>query len=255
MDPYLESHWRDVHARLIVQAAERIQASLPRDLRARVEERVFVEPILGVERALYPLVRVVERPVPRPKDRPALGDVALAEPIVIRVDDEPVTQGFVEIREAGTGHAVITVLEISSLANKVPGQGQDLYRQKQRELKDGGVTLVEIDLLRAGRRVLSIPPEAIPASYRTPYQVCIRRGSRPSSVEIYRVPLRERLPVIPIPLRETDRDSPLDLQAMIAHCYSSAAYDDIDYRREPDPPLDPDDAAWADGLLRARGLR
>jgi hypothetical protein len=32
-------------------------------------------------------------------------------------------------------------------------------------------------------------------------------------------------------------------------------YDDIDYRREPDPPLDPADATWADELLRKAGKR
>lgn len=30
---------------------------------------------------------------------------------------------------------------------------------------------------------------------------------------------------------------------------------DIDYRRLPDPPLDPEDAAWADELLKAAGKR
>lgn len=255
MDPYLEARWRDVHARMIIHAAERLQERLPNDLRARVEERVFVEQALGAEWSVYPDVRVVERPGQRAAPRLPSRELAVAEPLVIHVDDEPATQGFIEIREAGTGHRVISVIEILNLANKVSGEGQDLYRQKQRELKEGGVSLVEIDLLRAGRRVLSIPPEAIPPSHRTTYQICIRRGSRPAAVEVYRAPLRERLPLIPIPLRETDPDSPLDLQAILDHCYSAGAYDDIDYAAEPDPPLDPADAAWADALLREKGLR
>jgi hypothetical protein len=255
MDPYLEAHWRDIHARLIIHAAERLQEGLPKDLRARVEERVFVEQALGAERSVYPDVRVVERPRQGATPRVPPGEVAVAEPLVIHVEDEPATQGFIEIREAGTGSRVISVIEILSLANKLPGEGQSLYRQKQRELKEGGVSLVEIDLLRAGRRVLSIPPEAIPPSHRTTYQICIRRGYRPTAVEVYRVPLRERLPVIPIPLRDTDPDSPLDLQALLDRCYAAGAYDDLDYAVEPDPPLDPADAAWADALLRQKGLR
>ncbi|MEW6741501.1 MAG: DUF4058 family protein [Planctomycetota bacterium] len=255
MDSYLESHWRDIHARMIIHAAERLQERLPKDLRARVEERVLVEPTLGAERGVYPDVRAVERLEPRVEPAPSAGETTVAQPLVIHVDDEPATQCFIEIREAGTGHPVITVIEILSLANKVPGEGQDLYRQKQRELKEGKVNLVEIDLLRAGRRVLSIPPELIPVSHRTPYQICIRRSMRPTAVEVYRVPLRERLPVIPIPLRETDRDGPLDFQAILDHCYSTGAYDDIDYTVEPDPPLDSSDAAWADALLREKGLR
>ena len=35
-----------------------------------------------------------------------------------------------------------------------------------------------------------------------------------------------------------------------------AAYDlSVDYRREPEPPLNAEDAAWADELLRHKGLR
>ena len=67
--------------------------------------------------------------------------------------------------------------------------------------------------------------------------------------------MRERLPAIAIPLRQTDRDVPLDLQALLDQCYEAAVYDDIDYREEPDPPLNPDDAQWADSLLREQGRR
>jgi hypothetical protein len=43
MDPYLEARWGDVHQRLITYAADQLAPRLPADLRARVEERVFVE--------------------------------------------------------------------------------------------------------------------------------------------------------------------------------------------------------------------
>jgi hypothetical protein len=255
MDPYLESHWRDVHARLIIHTAERLQEKLPGDLRARVEERVFVESPQGVERSVYSDVRVVERFKKPTAAQPSESGVAVAEPLIIHVPDEPVSEGYIEIREAGTGGRVITVIELISLANKLPGEGQNLYRQKQRELKDGCVSLVEIDLLRAGRRILAIPPESIPPSYRTTYQVCVRCSWRPAAIEVYRVPLRERLPVFPVPLRQTDDDVLLDLQLLLERCYVGGGYDDLDYTAEPNPPLDPPDAAWADDLLREKGLR
>ena len=44
MDPYLEEHWRDIHHRFLTYACDELQELLPRDLRARLEERVFVEP-------------------------------------------------------------------------------------------------------------------------------------------------------------------------------------------------------------------
>ena len=48
---------------------------------------------------------------------------------------------------------------------------------------------------------------------------------------------------------------PLDLQALITQVYRHGRYDDIDYTIPPVPPLDTDDGAWADALLRAAGLR
>ena len=32
-------------------------------------------------------------------------------------------------------------------------------------------------------------------------------------------------------------------------------YDDLDYRAEPNPPLTSEDAAWAEEMLKAKGLR
>jgi hypothetical protein len=122
-------------------------------------------------------------------------------------------------------------------------------------LKEGAVSLVEIDLLRDGQRVLSVPQARIPSSHRTPYQICVHRGWKPETYEFYRVPLRGRLPTFSLPLREKDRDVPLDLQRLIDQCHENGAYDDIDYTCDPVPPLEPQDAAWADALLREKGLR
>jgi len=47
MDPYLEAHWRDVHASLIIYARDALQGVLPGSLRARVEERVLPETLQG----------------------------------------------------------------------------------------------------------------------------------------------------------------------------------------------------------------
>src|SRR5207249_4748334 len=111
------------------------------------------------------------------------------------------------------------VIEFLSLANKTKGPGQDIYLKKQAELKQGGVSLVEVDLLRDGKRVLSLPENHIPRRWRTTYQVCVRRGWKTGVYEIYAVPLRQRLPAIRIPLRETDEDIRLDLQDLIDKAY------------------------------------
>src|SRR5947209_7388078 len=97
--------------------------------------------------------------------------------------------------------------------------------------------------MRAGLHVLQVPLVQDPPAYRTPYKVCVHRSWKVNA-EIYRVPLRE-----------TDADVPLDLQALIAQVYRHGRYDDIDYTVPPVPPLDGEDATWADELLRAAGKR
>lgn len=255
MDPYLEQHWGDVHHRLVTYACDQVQPQLPAQLRARMEERVFVESDEPEYRAFYPDIHVVERGrASQPAAAPE-GNVALEEPLVVHIDEEPLSQGYIEIIDAGSGNRVVTVIEFLSPANKVRGEGRDLYLQKQRETRAAGVSLVEVDLTRSGRRVTLLPPERTPASHRTTYQVCVLRGRTPHKVEVYRAPLDRRLPTIRVPLRETDADVPLDLQALVDQCYRNGRYDDLDYRSPPVPPLEAPDAAWADEMLRSTGMR
>ncbi len=255
MDPYLEQHWGDVHHRFITYACDQLQPRLPKDLRARVEERVFVDASWGRERPLVPDLRVLER---RRKSSAALapaGTLTAAKPLILQVDEE-ITQGYIEIRDASSGHQVVTVLEVLSPANKVPGEGQTKFLQKQQELLAGRVSMVAIDLVRAGQRLLPIPLELLPPEYRTPYQVWVRRGWQLVDVEIYRVPLQERLPIICIPLRQTDADVTLDLQAILDQCYANGGYEgDLDYEADPTPPLTPAEARWANTLLVRAGCR
>jgi hypothetical protein len=75
-------------------------------------------------------------------------------------------------------------------------------------------------------------------------------------IDVYRIPLRERLPGIRIPLRPQDADLPLDLQPLIDQVYRKGRYGgSIDYRHDPEPPLGTEDAMWADAILKSRGLR
>jgi hypothetical protein len=255
MDPYLEQSWRDVHARLIIYSCDQLQSQLPQDLYARVEERIVLEADETLRQSRYPDVRVVEYPRGGLSSSPGEAGVAVAEPVRIHYATEPITETYIEIIDAGTGQRVVTVIEFLSLANKFPGEAEDQYRQKQAELHQGKVGLAEIDLLRAGRRVLSLPVSSIPVDMRTTYQVCVRRGWEVEIFEIYRVPLNERLPIIRIPLREKDADVHLDLQALIDQAYRMGRYYTIDYRQAPEPPLEGADAAWADELLRRAGKR
>ena len=253
MDPYLEQHWGDVHHNLITFAQGLLNERLPSDLRARCDERILLE-LPSHDRVYYPDVRVVESEWHRGGGTAvAPSEMTVAEPLEVPLI-EPETQGFIEIIETRPERRVITVIEFVSPSNKYAGRGRDLYVRKQRDLADGCISMVEIDLLRAGPHVLQVPLAHYPPNYRTPYKVCVHRGWK-AQAEIYRVPLRDRLPAIRVPLRETDADVPLDLQALIAQVYRHGRYDDIDYRVPPVPPLDEEDAVWADALLRSAGKR
>jgi hypothetical protein len=256
MNPYLEASWGDVHHSFITYARDQLRDRLPADLRARVEERVFVECTPAKKkRTIVPDIRVVERPRKKSSSARVRGAMAVAEPFILLVD-EPVTEGFIEIREAGTAGRLITVIEVLSPANKTPGEGLDLHRAKQRELRQGNVSQVEIDLLRAGQRPLPLPLDRLSAEQQTPYLIWVRRGWEPLEVEFYRAPLQERLPAIRVPLRLTDKDVVLDLQAVIDQCYRNGDYDaDLNYEKDPQPRLSLPDARWLDSLLRKSGRR
>ncbi|HID61379.1 MAG TPA: DUF4058 family protein, partial [Anaerolineae bacterium] len=62
---------------------------------------------------------------------------------------------------------------------------------------------------------------------------------------------RQRLPVLPVPLRHPDPDVPLDLQTALNTIYDEADYAlTLDYHQPPPPPpLSEDDAAWVAEVL------
>lgn len=258
MDPYLESHWGDVHTRLIVYGSDFIRSQMPTDLKVRVEEHVAVEALNGSGHGFYPDIRVIEHPRRSPVAESAGGvatEIAEAAPLVLPYDLEQETQRSIEIIDTKSGNRIVTAIEILSPTNKETEAGRGTYRRKQRDLIDGGVSLVEIDLLRGGDYMMAMPRERLPVEYTTPYRVCVVRGGKARQGEIYRVSLRERLPIFRIPLRETDKDARLDLQAIVDLAYENGGYDDTNYRRDPVPPLSKDDADWADKLLREKGRR
>ena len=252
MDPYLEARWGDVHQRLITYAADHVGAQLPDDLRARVEERVFVENEAEQIRRIVPDMHVAQYPPPRLSHSQLEEGGVVAEPMVFMLEDEAVTEGYIEIRER-RGGKVITVIEFLSPANKAGGEGQKLYLQKQRELLHSETNLVEIDLVRSGQRVLAFPEHRIPPSHRLDSLVCVRCAWSERGRALYALPLRERLPAIPIPLRQSDRPVPLDLQSLLDQCYRNGRYDDIDYAEPPTPALTVEDAVWAEAHLKAAG--
>src|ERR1700722_3941850 len=116
MDPYLEQHWGDVHHNLISFAEGWLNERLPRDLRARAQERIVVA-LPGEDREYYPDVRVAERGRPQPSGIVvAPAGVTVAEPLEVPFL-EAETRGSLEIIDLRSERRVIRVVEILSPSN------------------------------------------------------------------------------------------------------------------------------------------
>jgi hypothetical protein len=254
MNLYLEQHWRDVHTSLMIYLRDQLQAGLPEGLWASVEEEVLIdEAESGPVGRVHPDVQVSESWGESRGLATAVGGLAVAEPVVL-LDPEPATERCVQIFAAGG--RLITAVEVLSPTNKRRYERRSAYRRKRRTYQEGGVHVVEIDLIRDGDYLVLAPEELIPASQRAPYIVSVWRATEPGVKFAYPCPLAKPLPRIAVPLRPRDTDAVLDLQELIDLCYVRGRYHArLDYHAEPEPPLEPADAQWADQLLRTAGLR
>lgn len=261
MDPYLEARWSDVHVKMIGFIGEAIQPLLPRALRARAEERVLLESLEDGDEAV-PLaeyrsdVAVVETTA----TRVAAGVVLAAtepgsdlDPVLIRRQPLPPVERWVQIIDVTNGNRVVTAIEILSPHNKAASRLNRDYLRKLDDYARGGVSVVEIDLLRKPSRVrLPVTEHDLPPDRRAAYLTCVRLGWEPETWRAYPMPLRSPLPRLPIPLRREDAPVTLDVQSLIERVYAAGGHDDIDYGVAPEPPLDEEDARWASEQVARR---
>lgn len=246
MDPYLEPHWPGLYTQLVLLATAELNRLLPDDLVARPEERLSIESSEELLRAVAPDVAVYQ---PEGTDI-SEGGLAISAPYKLVVEAEPTTERFIRIIRADNGR-LIAVIEFISPANKM-SNGLEQYLQKRDELLAGGVHVVEIDLVRRGNWRGLLRPHLCPIEAVTPYRVTIRVGGRRSAY-LYPISLREPLPEISIPLRPGDKELKLALQPLLDQAYENGRYGrTFDYGHPPDPPLEEDDAAWAEALIRKK---
>ncbi len=268
MDPYLENPiiWPDFHHHLATFITVELNAALPAPYYARVELRPELGIVLGDvgNRRIIPDVLVIQQPTSALQPAgPVVGvaRTAITEPVRITTHTELFSHPFIEIRDAQSGHELITLLEILSPSNKGPGPDRRAYERKQREILNSDVHLIELDLLRKGDRVLPHPELAAAVDLIKPdYLILINRaggdeGTR-NDYELYPVRLPEVLPCIPVPLRPDVQAVPLDLQIVVNRTYDGGMYRrSLNYNGPAEPPLSEADAAWADELLQQAGFR
>jgi len=246
MDPFLERPdlWHEVHHGLISSIAYALAPQVRPRYRVAIEVRIYreelEEPFVGradvaVLREQTAVAYAVVPPLPRS--------------VRVPVFDE-IREGYLEVREVATNNG-ITTIEILSLGNKRPGKGRQAYETKRNHVLASATHLVEIDLLRAGE-----PMRMFDTGAPSDYRILVSRAERRPQADLYAFSVRQPIPSFPIPLQREDTEPRLDLQTLLHELYDRAGFDlAIDYRSDPVPPLSEADAAWADALLRAKGLR
>lgn len=232
-----------------------MQAQLPTRYRARITERLVVS---APRRSIYPEVAVTEHSSVREAatvayETPAPPGTEFDEPVLFPSLDEDLYESYLEIQDR-ENERLVTAIELLSLTNKTPGPGRESYLRKQEEVVCAAANLVEIDLLRGGRHTVA-PTLQLTGTEQFYSLVCVWRAAK-SRHEVYFIRLPQRLPRIRVPLLPEDNDVGLDLQALLTRCYDAARYElDIDYCRNPETELSPEDAKWQDERLRTCGLR
>ena len=265
MDPFLEDPaiFPDLHDSLITYLRDALNAVLPSPYYAGIASRVWIE---TSHCHVEPDVNVLR---PNPQANGGVhpgngGGVAVAvetapEPVEIEITREEVRQSFVEIRAQRGGDDLVTSIEVLSPSNKTVGvQGRTLYLQKQDEVLQSRVNLVEIDLLRTGLPTTLAP---LDRTVRTvghyDYHVCVHRRDRPLSCFVYPIQLAGPLPVVAVPLLPDAAPVPVSLKTVLDRAYDGGRYRQrARYRAAAPPPaLSPAQAAWVEETLRAAGLR
>ncbi|MCS6850060.1 MAG: DUF4058 family protein [Gemmataceae bacterium] len=220
MDPYLESDklWPVFHQQLVNCLYQVLLPGLVDRYRARVVARQYV-----TEQALFTSV-------------------------VRESHEEP----YIEIRRR-TDNRLITLADVVSPANKLTAVGRQAFLERRQEARQGGANVVEIDLVLQGQPLVERSREGLP---ERDYAVTVTRASQPERHEVYTTTLRKRLPRFRLPLAADDRDTVLDLQALVTRCYDQGGFAArIDYQRDPPVPLSDDDRRWLDDLLKQQKLR
>jgi hypothetical protein len=218
MDPYLENPgwWPDFHHFFISGLSEGLDEILPGRYIAEIEAHEF-----WLE----------------PDELPA--------PNVVQLD--PISIGFIEIREHPKGGAVTTVEVLSPVTKG--GSGRSTYSAIRRKILLDGINLVEVDLLRGGQRPRwSTPPPLFD------YCVTVSRADRSPEGEFYGWNLRRALPQLPIPLMSPEPDVLLNVGEVLAKTYERGGYrKKLEYGEvPPGPGMSEDDREWVKQMIRGR---
>jgi len=258
MDPFIEGCglWEDFHNHLIERIGEALADAVPPSYFVTTGKRSYVvlEGAEEIDRhGFKPDVRIEHD-----RDRAAsvAAVTALADPAtedapfsVRAFIEEEFRERFIEIREGNHQGHLVTSIEVLSPSNKKPNsKGWKLFQRKRQALFAGHTAnVIEIDLLRGGRRMPTV--DRLPLS---PYVILVARRQRMPYCQVWDAYFDRRLPKFPVPLRKPDPDVMIDVQPMVDAIYSRWRYGpQINYKTPLTPPFSAEDAAWFEAQLQA----
>jgi hypothetical protein len=244
MDPYLEqeSVWPSFHTGFLYNLSALLNQQLPPRFAARLERHVWLEATPEPEspRLFRPDVFVADLQSMASASVATLA-LATAAPMTASLPQTHVPvigTRYLRILDR-QDQRVVTVIEVLSPANKV-GRERIQYLEKRDTLLAAGTSLVEIDLLRSGPRL------PIGTAITSDYYVLGRCPWERPQVGIWPISVRERLPVVPIPLLESLPATNVDLQTVFAQTWVGSRFEaDLDYRQPPTPTWRTEDVSWA----------
>ena len=249
MNPYLEQPgvWPNFHTQVLTAFVAQLVPQVVPNYVVQLEERISLhEPPDGPDRLLG-RVDLAVAPGSAEVGGAAAPHAARAAVLAPAVIELPVAdlerQRYIEIRDRRS-RALVTVIELLSPSNKRPGADRLQYMAKRAAVLASPTHLVEIDLLRGGP-----PLPAVGARPACAFSITISRADDRPRAGFWPIGLREPLPVIPIPLRQEDPDARLDLKAALDRVYDEGGFAFLLYDGAPDPPLETEDAAWAQQFL------
>jgi hypothetical protein len=245
IDPFIESQrWPDFHADLIPVIRAQLIPQVRPEYVVNIERSDFLASDDEVAEHFVPDVWFSEVGPPANGSEHSSATVTLEPRILTVPEPYEVSQKFLTIRTRDD-RRVVTVIELLSPTNKDNKGGQTQYLAKRANYLRALTNIVEIDLLRGGRRL----PTKEPLPELDYHAFIMRHGDR-SHAAVYSWSLRDKLPVIPIPLDPDVPDVVVDLQKAFEETYERGGYDyTLDYRRNVVPELNPEDHQWVSQRL------
>jgi len=250
MDPFIEmQEWSDFHATYMTVIRELLTPQVRPRYVVRVERRVYLEQPCDEPNQAIPDVAILERRgISGSSPGAALPDEstpAIAAVECLLPEAEEHREYYLVLRDRETFRIVTLIEPLSPTNKRANTEGREQYLDKREEIVQSRTNLIELDLLRGGRR--------LPMQTKLPegdYYALVRRGWRRRRVAVYAWTLRQKMPPIPIPLQQDEPEPTLDLQAALDLSYDRAAYQDsLDYSQALQPPARPQDADWIQELL------